>query len=171
MAEVAPSAGGSGGNRNFLLIIGGLGALVILGLLALGAILFLPALFGDGSTNVAGITATPTRISIPPTPTRTAQPTATPVVVAQNTAAIPTATEVIVPLEETATPIEITATPILITATPGPGGAVAGVTPEKGGQPSQNELPNSGLGEDLMLLFGGGVLLGVIFIVRRMRAA
>ncbi len=161
MAEVAPSAGGGGGNRNFLLIIGGLGALVIIGLIALGAIVLLPSLFGDGNTNIAAVTATPTRISIPPTPTRTAQPTATTVVVAQATNA-PTATETQVPLEETATPIPITATPIAITATPEAGA----------GNETNNQLPESGLGEDLMLLFGGGILLlGVIFIVRRMRSA
>lgn len=76
-----------------------------------------------------------------------------------------------VPLEETATPIAITATPIFITATPPPG---ANITPDKGGQITQqgNQLPNSGLGEDLLLLFGGGVLLlGLIFVVRRMRAS
>jgi hypothetical protein len=75
-----------------------------------------------------------------------------------------------VPLEETATPIAITATPVFITATPGPG---ANVTPDKGGQvQQQDQLPNSGLGEDLLLLFGGGILLlGVIFVVRRMRAS
>jgi hypothetical protein len=54
----------------------------------------------------------------------------------------------------TATAIPITATPILITATP-TGGSV----------------PNTGLGDDLALLFGGAVLLlGVIIVVRRMRS-
>jgi hypothetical protein len=80
MAEVAPSAGnGGGGNRNFLLIIGGLAALLFLGLLAFGAIVILPTLFG-GSTNIAAVTPTPTRISIPPTPSRTPLPVATKVV-------------------------------------------------------------------------------------------
>lgn len=80
MAEVAPSAGdGSGGNRKFLLIIGGLAALLFIGLLAFALIVFLPALFG-GPTTVAGITSTPTRISIPPTPSRTPLPAATRVV-------------------------------------------------------------------------------------------
>lgn len=86
MAEVAPSAGGGGGNRNFLLILGGLGALLVIGLLALGAILFLPGLFG-GNGQIAGITATPTRISIPATPTRTPQPSPTLVVAAVSTRA------------------------------------------------------------------------------------
>lgn len=84
MAEVAPSAGGGGGNRNFLLIIGGLAALLIIGLLALGAIFLLPGLLG-GSTQIAGLTPTPTRISIPPTNTRTPPPSPTLVVVDQNT--------------------------------------------------------------------------------------
>ncbi len=86
MAEVAPSAGsGGGGNRNFLLIIGVLAALFVIGALALGAIVFLPTLFGPAQ--VAAITSTPTRISIPATPTRPAQATATLVVVNQPTLA------------------------------------------------------------------------------------
>lgn len=90
MAEVAPPAGsGTGGNRNFLLIIGGLAALLFLGLLAFGAIVFLPTLFG-GNTSIAAITSTPTRISIPPTPSRTPLPAATRVVgeVAEPTVAL-----------------------------------------------------------------------------------
>lgn len=162
MAEVAPSAGGGGGNRTFLLIIAGLGALVIIGLLVAGAIFLLPVLFPGGSTNIAAVTATPTRISIPPTPTRTALPSPTLVVVAQNTGEPTTAAETAVPVEETATPIPITATPIAITATP-EGGSTSN---------SSGELPKSGLGEDLLMLFGGGViLLGIIIIARRMRAA
>jgi hypothetical protein len=86
MAEVAPSAGSSGGgNKRFLLIIGVLAALFILGALALGAIVILPSLFGP--TQIAAITATPTRISIPATPTRPPQATATLVVSNQPTLA------------------------------------------------------------------------------------
>lgn len=87
MAEVAPSAGGGGGNRTFLLIIGGLAALLFIGLLALGAIFFLPGLLG-GQKAALGPSPTPTRISIPPTPTRTPPATATLVVV--NTGPLPT---------------------------------------------------------------------------------
>ena len=58
-----------------------------------------------------------------------------------------------------ATPIPITATPIAITA-----------TPEAGATTSNGQLPKSGLGEDLLMLFGGGLLLlGIIVVVRRMR--
>jgi hypothetical protein len=86
MAEVAPSAGsGGGGNRKFLLIIAALAALFILGALALGAIVILPTIFGP--TQVAAVGATPTRISIPATPTRPPQPTATLVVVSRPTLA------------------------------------------------------------------------------------
>lgn len=159
MAEVAPSGGGGGGNRNFLLIVGGLGALLVIALLALGAIFVLPTLFGGGA-QIAQIAATPTRIVIPNTATRTAQPAPTLVVVAQNTEA-PTATETAQPLM-TATAIPITATPIMITATP-----EAGATATNNGQ-----LPNTGLGEDLLMLFGGGfLLLGIIIVARRMRSA
>jgi LPXTG-motif cell wall-anchored protein len=57
----------------------------------------------------------------------------------------------------TATPIPITATPIAITATP---------------TTQDTNLPDTGLGEDLLLLFGGGLLLlGIIIVVRRMRSA
>lgn len=80
MAEVAPSAGGGGGGKRFLLIIGGLAAILFIGLLALGAILFLPTLFGNGEQVAAVSTATPTRIVIPPTATRTPIATATLVV-------------------------------------------------------------------------------------------
>lgn len=160
MAEVAPSAGGGGGNRTFLLIIAALGALVVLGLLAVGAIFLLPALFPGGNANIASVTETPTRISIPPTPTRTALPSPTLVVVAQSTAAPTTELETATPEPETATPIPITATPIAITA-----------TPEAGSNSGSGELPNTGLGEDLLMLFGGGlVLLGIIVVARRMRS-
>ncbi len=80
MAEVAPSAGGGGGGRNFLIIIGGLAAVLFIGLLALGAIMFLPSLFGGNEQAAAISTATPTRIVIPPTATRTPGATATLVV-------------------------------------------------------------------------------------------
>ncbi len=158
MAEVAPSAGGGGANRSFLAIIGGLAALLFIGLLALGAIFVLPGVFGSSSLQIAGVTATPTRIVIPATPSRTPQPTATLVVVALDTVA-PTEVVSTPAPPETATAIPITATPILITATPGPQTA------------EQGNLPESGLGEDLMMLFGGGLLLlGVIFVARRMRS-
>ena len=161
MAEVAPSGGGGGGNRNFLLIVNGLDALLVLALLALDAIFVLPDLLSDGA-QIANIVPTPTRIVIPNTPTRTAQPSPTLVVVAQNTLA-PTDTETPEPLV-TATAIPITATPIMITATPEAGATAA---PSNGGQ-----LPNTGLGEDLLMLFGGGfLLLGIIIVARRMRSA
>lgn len=170
MAEVAPSAGGGGGNRTFLLLIAGLAALFILGALVFAAIIFLPALFGGGNTNIAQVTATPTRISIPPTATRTALPSPTLVVVAQITTAATGIADTPVPLEETATPIAITATPIAITATPGPGSNTN--SSSNGSNSTDNKLPNTGLGEDLLMLFGGGLLLlGVIVVVRRMRSA
>lgn len=86
MAEVAPSSSGGGGGRRFLLIVGGLAAVLFIGLLALGAVTFLPSLFGGGGqAQQAAVvsTATPTRIVIPPTATRTPLATATRVVVSQ----------------------------------------------------------------------------------------
>jgi hypothetical protein len=160
MAEVAPSGGG-GGNRNFLLLIGGLGALLVIAMLALGAIFVLPALLGPSQISAVA-TPSPTRIVIQNTPTRAPQASPTLVVVAQNTVAA-TRTETPDPLI-TATAIPITATPIMITATPDPNAPT-----DTNGQ--QQQLPDSGLGEDLLLLFGGGILLlGVIVVVRRMRS-
>lgn len=86
MAEVAPSGGsGGGGSRRFLLIIGALAVLFIIGAGALGGILFLPGLLGP--QQAAAITSTPTRISIPPTSTRTPPPSPTLVVSNQPTLA------------------------------------------------------------------------------------
>lgn len=86
MAEVAPSAGsGGGGSRRFLLIIGALAVLFIIGALALAGIFFLPGLLGP--QQAAAITSTPTRISIPPTSTRTPPPSPTLVVSNQPTLA------------------------------------------------------------------------------------
>lgn len=84
MAEVAPSANnGGGGSRRFLLIIAALAVLFIIGALALGGIALWPSLFGQ--QQIAAITSTPTRISIPPTSTRTPQPSPTLVVSNQPT--------------------------------------------------------------------------------------
>lgn len=150
MAEIAPSTGG-GANRTFLIIIGGLAALLFIGLLALGALFILPNLFG-GPPSVAQITPTPTRIVIPPTATRAPQPTAT-LVIAATVPPSPTPTEAAP--TATPTPEVITATPIPITATPAP---------------TEEQLPESGLGENLVLLVGGALLLlGVIVAVRLTR--
>lgn len=85
MAEVAPSSGGGGGGRTFLLIIAGLAAVLFIGLLALGAIVFLPGLLGGEQPVAVASTPTPTRIVIPPTATRTPPATATLVVDSQPT--------------------------------------------------------------------------------------
>ncbi len=84
MAEVAPSADNGGGGRKFLLIVGGLAAVLFIGLLALAALFFLPGLLG---TNQVAVVSTPTatRIVIPPTSTRTPAVTATRVVSNQPT--------------------------------------------------------------------------------------
>ena len=162
MAEVAPPAGGGGANRTFLLIIGGLAALLFLGLLALGALFVLPGLLGGASTPVAAATTTPTRIAIAPTATRNPV-TNTPVVVATATSLLPpTSTEEPLPTD-TETP-EPPVTPIEVTATPLPNGGASA----NGGTGS---LPNTGLGEDLLTLGGGLFLLFVIVVVRRARTA
>lgn len=164
MAEVAPSAGGGGSNRGFLVLIGLLAVVLFVGLLALGAIFVLPGLggfFGGAVPQIAAVTTTPTRIVIPNTATRSALPTLTLVIVAEITET-PTVAPTDTPLPpDTATPIPITATPIFITATP-----QVQATPTSG-----SNLPPTGLGEDLAMLFGGGLLLlGVIVVARRMRS-
>ncbi len=150
MAEVAP-AGGGGINRNFLFIVGGLAALLVIGLLGAGALFLLPALF-PSKPAVVGTTVTPTRVVIAAaTATQPPAPTAT-LVVAQA------ATDTPVPTA--------TGSGGFVTATP----TVAPVTPTVTVTPTSGEsLPSSGLGEDLLWLVGGLVLVVVIFAARRMR--
>ncbi len=156
MSEIAP-AGGGGPNRLFVVLALGLAGLLVLGLIAIGGVLLIPRLLGGAAapTTVRAAT-TPTRIivlaTLPPSPTVAATETgaSTPTLVnAAPGAGTPGA-------EGTATPTVIGGggTPST-TGTPGAGGA----------------LPSTGMGENLLLLAGGVVLVLIAFVARRARAA
>jgi hypothetical protein len=142
MAEIAPAGGGP--NRLFILLVGGLALVMVLGLGILGVV-FLPGLLNPQPA--AKATAIPTKITIS-TPTRAATLAATP-------------TLVIVPLSATSTP---TTEPSPTTAPPSP--TIAPSPTPTGGQ-----LPKSGLGEDLLLLAGGIILVAIVFLARRARTS
>jgi hypothetical protein len=151
MAEIAP--GGSGPNRLFIVIAIGLVAILLLGLIAVGGILVLPKIF-----NVASVPPT-VRVAVT-TPTRSVNVAAATVVPTSTDAPIATATLVLV------------GTPIVsggATVT-GTGTITATTTITGTGTPGTGTLPKSGLGEDLLLLAGGVVLVLVIFAARRARA-
>ncbi len=157
MAEVAPAANGAG-NRTFIYIVGGLAGLLVLGLLALGAILLVPGI--TGSTRGAALkvgTTTPTRVAIQPTAVQIAAVTAT--LVVSNSAKTPTVQAF------------VTATPQAgAQATTQTKGGVA-TTPAAGQTTTDDQLPKGGLGEDLLFLAVGLILVVVIFAARRARSA
>ena len=146
MAELAPSGGGP--NRLFVILALGLGGLLVLGLLGVGGFFLIqrfttPAPAAPTAIRIAA--TTPTRAL----PTATLQPTDVPsptfVLVAQSAATI----------------------------TPGGVSAAATVTTTVGagtGTPTSS-LPNTGVGEDLLLLAGGVVLVLIVFAARRARAS
>ncbi|MGE5140549.1 MAG: hypothetical protein ACM3JD_13870 [Rudaea sp.] len=164
MAEVAPSGNGGGVNRTFLLIIGGLAGLLILGLVAAGVLLFLPSLLGGGKTPVAATSITPTKVALQPA--TAPRPSQTPV---------STATLVVAAAVTPTSPTFITATPVTSGGITSPGGAGAPSTPATGGETSKGgvatggELPSSGLGENLLLLAAGLALIAIMFVARRVR--
>jgi len=148
MAEIAPAGGGP--NRLFVVIAIGLVGLLLLGLVAVGGILIIPRVFQTTavSPTVRVAVATATRVLAPavaPTATDTPAPTATAVLAPPTAGPTSTAT------------VAITATGT-ITGTPGTG------------TPSSDQLPQSGMGEDLLLLAAGVVLVLIIFAARRARA-
>jgi hypothetical protein len=142
MAEIAPAGGGP--NRLFIVIAVGLVGLLLLGLIAVGGILVIPRIFQTSAPapTIRVAVTTPTRVTPTTAPTSTDTPA-------------PTSTSVIVPLVlgSPAAGETVTAT-ATITGTPGAGGT----------------LPQSGLGEDLLLLAGGVVLVFIIVAARRARA-
>jgi hypothetical protein len=150
MSELAPSGGGP--NRLFIILALGLGILLILGLIGLGGYFVLQ--------NIARApVSAPTAIFVASTPTREALATAT-------LAPSPTLTE------------QPTPTFVLVTGggpTQTPGGPTATATQTVSGAATigtpSGQLPKSGLGEDLLLLAGGVVLVLIIFAARRARVA
>lgn len=156
MAEIAPAGGGP--NRLFIVLAIGLAALLILGLIGLGGFLLIPRLLGLGASpsptvRIAAGTASATRVLATLTP--------------QNS---PTSV-----VQDTPTP-----TLVLLTGTPGAGGGGTATptvigggagTPGAGTPTPGGKLPQSGLGEDMLLLGGGVVLVLIVFAARRARAA
>lgn len=149
MAEIAP--GGSGPNRLFVVIAIGLVAILLLGLIAVGGILVLPRIF-----NVASVPPT-VRVAVT-TPTRSVNVAAATVAPASTDTPAPTATQV------------LGVTPIVSGGTTVTGTGTITATTTITGTPGTGTLPQSGRGEDLLLLAGGVVLVLVIFAARRARA-
>ncbi len=149
MAEIAP-AGGGGPNRLFIVLAIGLAVLLVLGLVGLGGLFFIRTAFAPPPPTVRIAAATPTRVLPTPPP----PPTAT-----------PAPTEIVTPTLVLSGGGTGTVTPATPTAT-----TTAG-TPAGTGTPGTGTLPQSGLGEDLMLLAGGIVLVMVVFAARRARSA
>lgn len=158
MSEVAPAGGGP--NKLFIVL-----ALGLVGLLVIGIVVFLVFMFVvQPAMNAARVpAATPTRgvtITFATTPTRAALVVLTPTNAPPATDT-PQATLVVQPASGGTTPSAGgTLTPMAVvtgTVTPGTG------TPGTG-------LPSTGLGEDLLLLAGGVVLVFVILAARRARS-
>ncbi len=166
MAEVAPAGGGGGVNRTFLLIVGGLAALLVIGLLAVGALFVLPSLLPK-SPSLAATSMTPTRIAIAPTATATKVPVAvTPTLVLGSQAAA-TNTPLAAPTQAAADSGTNGTAVAPSAADPASKGGQAEATPAAS---ANGSLPQGGLGENLVLLAVGLVLVVVLFAARRARA-
>ena len=153
MSEVAPAGGGP--NRMFIVI-----ALGLVGLLVIGIVVFLLfMLVVQPAMNAARVpVATPTRavtITFATTPTRAALVVFTPTAAAPEPS--PTATLVNPVVSGVTTPVSGSAVTPTTSVTPGTG------TPGTG-------MPPTGVGEDLLMLAGGIVLVFVIIAARRARS-
>ena len=151
MSEVAPAGGGP--NRMFIVI-----ALGLVGLLVIGIVVFLLfMLVVQPAMNAARVpVATPTRavtITFATTPTRAALVVFTPTALLTDTPPPPTLV-VVQPVSGSA-----------ITPTATVSGTVAAGT----GTPGTG-MPPTGVGEDLLMLAGGIVLVFVIIAARRARS-
>ena len=156
MSEVAPAGGGS--NRLFVML-----ALGLVGLLVIGIVVFLLfVLVVQPVMNAARAPVpTPTRgvtLTFATTPARAALVVLTPTALPTDT---PGATLVIPPVSGATPPVSGGA---LTPTTVGTGTVMPGTgTPESG-------MPPTGIGEDLLLLAGGIVLVFVIIAARRARS-
>ena len=148
MSEVAPAGGGP--NRMFIVI-----ALGLVGLLILGIVVFV-GFFAIQQMAKPAVVSTPPRtvsISFATTPTRAALVVFTPTALLTDTPPPPTLV-VVQPVSGSA-----------ITPTATVSGTVAAGT----GTPGTG-MPTTGVGEDLLLLAGGIVLVFVIIAARRARS-
>lgn len=160
MAEVAP-VGPSGANRAFLIIVLGLAAVLVIGLIGAGALFLLPTLLTPRPASaIASIT--PTRVAILAATATQAAPaaTATPVLAAQANTDTPAPTQTSV-----ATATAAATNTVAPTSTPQPTSAPS-PTPTSG-----SGLPQTGLGEDLLVLGAGLVLAAVMLAARRARTS
>jgi len=151
MAQVEPATpgGSTGPNRLFIIIALGLVGLLVLGVIAAGAIYFI-----SQTSKPPVVVSTPTvRIAAVPTATLTRTATATDTPAPTNTSVLSA------PTAAPETPSGSVTATAQVTGTVGPGTG----TPTGG-------LPKTGLGEDLLLLAGGVVLVLIIFAARRARS-
>ena len=146
MAEIAPAGGGP--NRLFVVIALGLVGLLLLGLIAIGGVFLIPRIFGSGPAPTLRVAVT--------TPTRN-------VALAAVTDA-PTSTDTPIP-----TGTAVINTPVLVIGSPAATSNIT-ATATITGTPGTGTLPQSGLGEDLLLLVGGIILVLIIVAARRARA-
>ena len=146
MAEIAPAGGGP--NRLFVVIALGLVGLLLLGLIAIGGVFLIPRLTGSS-----------------PAPTlRVAVTTPTTRSVAAAVTDVPTSTDTPIP-----TGTAVINTPVLLIGSPAATSNIT-ATATITGTPGTGTLPQSGLGEDLLLLVGGVILVLIIIAARRARA-
>jgi hypothetical protein len=159
MSEVAP-VGGGGPNKLFIVL-----ALGLVGLLVIGIVVFLVFMFVIQPMNTAArpATLTPTRvvtITFVTTPTRVALAAFTPTTV---------------PPTDTPPPPTLVVQPASGVTAPVSGGALTPTVPVTGtvaagtGTPTSG-MPDTGIGENLLLLAAGVVLVFVIVAARRARA-
>lgn len=133
---------GGGPNRLFIVLAIGLAALLVIGLIGLGGFFVVQNAFRPAvAPTVRVAQVSPTRPAAATEPTVAPTLAATPTLVLSGGGAVPIA--------QTGA-----------TSTPAP-------TPTS----STGELPQSGLGENLLLLAGGVVLVMIIFVTRRARTA
>ncbi len=166
MSTELTTSGGGGPNRVFIIIALGLVALLILGVVAVGAFIFIQnqtkppvptvAIKVTSTTPTVAVVRTNTPFSIAALPTNTveAPATATLVVIgptAGGGTALPPVTATLAASAAITTSATVT-------------GTLGAVTPAGG-------MPQTGVGEDLLLLAGGIILIMIIFAARRARAS
>jgi hypothetical protein len=146
MAEIAPAGGGP--NRLFLVIALGLVGLLLLGLIAIGGVFLIPRLLGSSPAPTLRVAVT--------TPTRNVALAAVTEAPTSTDTPIPTATSVI-------------NTPVLLVGSPAATSQITATTNITGTPGAGGSLPQSGLGDDLLLLAGGIILVFIIVASRRAR--
>lgn len=158
MAEIAPAGGGP--NRLFLIIAIGLGGLLVIGIIAVGAFFFLSSM---SPKPTAAPTVAAKAVS---TTTPTVRPTST---VAVTDTPAPTNTSVLAPAVSSSSGASSSAVSVVSTGLVTATGSFTG-TPGAGTPGAPGSLPATGLGENLLILVGGIVLVLVIFVARRARS-